>query len=249
MASTWRPSQSSARATLWGAVGAAALGVSVAAWGARRVEPAVAEYGRLAGHAWTGSDVPKPSEAQLEPDAFAPPAFQAFEGEPLGASELAADEAGKQRRSPGKKPQPKASDAPRGLRVSAAAVLKLAQARAMPGASWVAARGKRPAGLELRGVQRLGLGLRDGDVLTHVAGTPVTSVPQVITLVLQQRAKHAPAIEGTCYRADSGFSLVVEMPYPKPREATPGPRLIEPPAPSGSERRFGPQAPGLVVGE
>ena len=109
----------------------------------------------------------------------------------------------------------------RGLRVSAPTVLRLANARVIPEGSYRPATREHPGGMVLRGVSRLGVGLRDGDVLTHVAGAPATSRSAVVAAVLAARAKRAPAISATFLRQGEPWSLTVEMPYLRPSRAAP----------------------------
>lgn len=103
---------------------------------------------------------------------------------------------------------------PRGILVRERSVLALAQRGASPGAVFVPARGARPSGLALRGVSALGLGLQDGDVLTHVAGQRVAAVGDVVALVLAARGRRAPVIGGRVWRGSEPFQLSVEQPYP-----------------------------------
>ncbi|HEY5373014.1 MAG TPA: hypothetical protein VIK01_04975, partial [Polyangiaceae bacterium] len=113
----------------------------------------------------------------------------------------------------------RASDAHR-IRVSAAQVLALAERRAMPQAVSVKANAYHPAGLLLRGVSALGIGVQDGDVLTEAAGQKATSVATVVGVVLAARARQSPEISGRFYRAGVPFLVTVEQPYPK--NANPG---------------------------
>ncbi len=110
----------------------------------------------------------------------------------------------------GRKPTPARSG---GVFVSAATVVRLADARAMPQAVPVAAKAPRPAGLRLVGVAGLGIGMKDGDVLTEVLGTPVRSVGQVIQLVIQARGRREARISGRFWRAGLPWTVVVEQPY------------------------------------
>lgn len=104
--------------------------------------------------------------------------------------------------------------APRhGVFVPARAVLRLAAARVIPRAVPVGPSGTRPAGLRLVGVGGLGLGMRDGDVLTRVAGASVTSVPAVVRGVIAARAQRAREISAEFWRDGEAWSLVVEQPY------------------------------------
>jgi hypothetical protein len=102
-----------------------------------------------------------------------------------------------------------------GIRISAAQVLALAERRAMPQAVPVKANAYHPAGLLLRGVSALGIGVQDGDVLTEAAGQKATSVATVIGIVLAARARQSPEISGRFYRAGVPFQVTVEQPYPK----------------------------------
>jgi len=107
-----------------------------------------------------------------------------------------------------------------GIRISAAQVLALAERRAMPQALPVKANAYHPAGLLLRGVSALGVGVQDGDVLTEAAGQKATSVATVIGIVLAARARQTPEISGRFFRAGVPFLVTVEQPYPK--NANPG---------------------------
>ena len=107
-----------------------------------------------------------------------------------------------------------------GIRISAAQVLALASRRAMPQAVPVKANAQHPAGLSLRGVSGLGVGMQDGDVLTEAAGQKATSVAVVVGIVLSARGRQAPEISGRFFRAGVPFALTVEQPYPK--EPVPG---------------------------
>lgn len=100
-----------------------------------------------------------------------------------------------------------------GLRVSARQVLSLAERRAMPRAVAVPADGRHPAGLKLLNVSGLGVGMRDGDILTRVAGAPALSTGAVVELVLRARARQAPEISAEFWRNGARWSLVVEQPY------------------------------------
>jgi hypothetical protein len=102
-----------------------------------------------------------------------------------------------------------------GVRISASQVLALAARRAMPQAVPVKATAQHPAGLMLRGVSALGVGLQDGDVLTEAAGQKATSVAAVVGIVLAARGRQVPEISGRFYRGWVPFGLSVEQPYPK----------------------------------
>jgi hypothetical protein len=98
--------------------------------------------------------------------------------------------------------------------ISSAQVLALASRRALPNAVPVRASSEHPAGLQLRGVSALGVGLQDGDVLTEAGGQRASSVAAVIGIVLAARARHSPEISGHFFRGNVPYSVRVEQPYP-----------------------------------
>lgn len=112
-----------------------------------------------------------------------------------------------------RKPKAGAPAAERGVFVSAQRVLQLAERRAVPRAAPVAALGQRPAGLRLDGVAALGIGMRDGDILTQVLGAPATSVAAVVSAVIQARAQNVRIISGQFWRDGQVLPLAVEQPY------------------------------------
>jgi hypothetical protein len=97
--------------------------------------------------------------------------------------------------------------------VSRDAVLNLASTGARPRGVPVPATAQRPAGLKLLGVAGLGVGLRDGDVLTRALGVPALSSGAVIQAVLAARAKRAPVLEGEFWRGNQRWIIRVEQPY------------------------------------
>ncbi|HYO96233.1 MAG TPA: hypothetical protein VER33_17060 [Polyangiaceae bacterium] len=125
----------------------------------------------------------------------------------------AARSASKRATNPRRKGAKPVANAASGVFVPASAVLNLARVGLLPQAAAVPAAGSRPAGLKLSGVGGLGLGMRDGDVLTRVAGVPVASVSQVIALVVQAREKRARHIGAEFFRDGLRWSLTVEQPY------------------------------------
>lgn len=144
------------------------------------------------------SDEPPEASDEREPAAFA-------------ASSSAARE-----RTAGKGRVPvRVGNVAHGIRISAAQVLALAARRAMPQAVPVKATTDHPAGLMLRSVSALGVGLQDGDVLTEAAGQKAASVATVVGIVLAARGRQVPEISGRFYRGWVAFGLTVEQPYPK----------------------------------
>ena len=162
------------------------------------------------GQSLLGCDPPRARETIVDPADAASVVLEdlpELDADPASASALT---------RPGKKKPPSALAKPtRGLRVSAATVLRLANRGVRPGGSPVAATDERPAGLALQGVSGLGVGLRDGDVLTQCAGAPASSAGAVIGAVLAARQRRAPAMSGVVYRGAEKIALYVEMPYPK----------------------------------
>jgi hypothetical protein len=198
---------------------AVAASFAIAAWGSARLARA---SGDAIGAAVAGAasalptpgqgllDPPRPRESIVDPADAASVVFEdlpELDGDP--AAIAANTKAGK------KKPPSPAPRPTRGIRVSAATVLRLANRGVRPSGSPVAASADRPAGLALQGVAGLGVGLRDGDVLTQVAGAPASSTGAVIGAVLAARQRRAPAMSGVVYRGADKIALYVEMPYPK----------------------------------
>ncbi len=97
--------------------------------------------------------------------------------------------------------------------ISAERVLRLSREASMPASRYVPAKGSRPAGLQVAGVTGLGIGARDGDVLTRVAGAEVRSSAAVVSSVLRLRAKKVKAISGELWRGQERILITFEMPY------------------------------------
>jgi hypothetical protein len=101
-------------------------------------------------------------------------------------------------------------------------VLNIANAGARPRGVPVAATPLRPAGLQLFGVGALGIGLRDGDVLTRALGQPALSSGAVIGAVLKARAQRVAVLEGEFFRGAQRWLIRVEQPY-LPERVSEGP--------------------------
>jgi hypothetical protein len=198
---------------------AAAASFAVVAWGSARLARASGDalgsaVARAAaalpapGH--SRLDPPRPQETTTEPDAAAGVIF-----EDLPELTLDPDAAAGVTKPGKKKPSSPAVRPVRGIRVKAATVLRLANRGVRPSGVPVPAEGDRPAGLALQGVSGLGVGLRDGDILTQVAGAPASSTGAVVGAVLAARQRRAPAMSGLVYRGSEKIALYVEMPYPK----------------------------------
>ena len=96
--------------------------------------------------------------------------------------------------------------------VSRARVVAAAEAGMRPSGGSVAATSWRPAGLALTGVNPIGVGLRDGDVITRVGGTPATSQGAVIGAVTSALRQKLPAITGEVWRGRQKIVVTVELP-------------------------------------
>lgn len=106
-----------------------------------------------------------------------------------------------------------AGPVPKGLFVSADKVLHLARVGARPGAIPVTPAGPRPGGLLLTGVGGLGVGLQDGDILTHALGQPAVSEEAVVGAIIRARGAREPQLSGRVWRDGRSFALVVAQPY------------------------------------
>lgn len=221
------------RRRLWMTVGVllVALGV-LRGWAVAAIEEQAARFARALG-SFLG-----PSAGAGDEPSFDAPAEE--EAESIsdagdGASELGpdvADDASSSSppkapsRSPvGGRTEKQEPEAPRAVFLPAARVLELALSDAAPrGRPW---RGEAPGrmGVVLQGVDALGIGLRDGDVLVRVGGRPVGDTAAVIALVLEARGRKEPVIAGEVERpvgdgraAVQRLRVVVEQPYPTREE-------------------------------
>lgn len=70
----------------------------------------------------------------------------------------------------------------------------------------------RSAGLALYGVSALGVGLRDGDVLTKINGSPARSQTAVISAVRSAWSDKAKGVSGEVWRGHHRFMVAVEFP-------------------------------------
>lgn len=144
------------------------------------------------------------------PDGATVPA-PIVQGTEVGSMNALAARPDRKRR--GNKPRAAAPPQGGGVRVSAPQVLALAERRVMPRAVAVPASETHPAGLRLLNVSSLGLGMRDGDILTRVSGVPASSTGVVVEVVLRARAVQAREIAAEFWRNGALWSLVVEQPY------------------------------------
>lgn len=165
------------------------------------------ELDRSLGGAWRAAQVQPERDPVLAAPAYAMTPNTVAAPEPEVEAPVAA------RRPPrAKRAKPEAAPQ-RGVRVSAATVLRLARSGARPEGSLVPPSDGCPAGLRLSGVGALGIGLRDGDVLTHADGRPATSRGGVIGSVIAARGAHQREIGGRFCRAGQSYNLIVDQPY------------------------------------
>jgi len=194
---------------------AVAASFALAAWGSARLARASGDaIGSAVARA--ALSLPTPGHGLLDPPSPQDSAPSPADAAPVIFEDLPDLDAAASITKPGKKKPSSTKVRPaRGIRVPAATVLRLASRGVRPSGSPVPASGDRPAGLALQGVGALGIGLRDGDVLTQVAGAPASSASAVIGAVLAARQRRAPAMSGLVYRGSEKIALYVEMPYPK----------------------------------
>lgn len=103
--------------------------------------------------------------------------------------------------------------------IKAQTVLRIANSGRRPTGKSVTAEGQRPAGVQVFGASSLGVGVRDGDIITRVSGVPVTSANQIVSLIIAARGARQSAISGQVYRGQRSYTLTVEQPYlPAPSE-------------------------------
>jgi hypothetical protein len=100
-----------------------------------------------------------------------------------------------------------------GLTVPRQRVEQAARAGHRPSGSGAAATSWRPAGLSLSGASGLGVGLRDGDVVTRVGGTPARSVGAVTGAVSAALDARQPAIVAEVWRGRQRIIVTVELPH------------------------------------
>jgi hypothetical protein len=111
-----------------------------------------------------------------------------------------------------------------GIFVPRARVTAAVKAGIRPGSGGAApATAWRPAGTLVVGVGTLGVGLRDGDVVTRVGAVPATSVNAVVGAIDAALRAGAPAISAEVWRGRHRIVVTVELPKlrRKASEATP----------------------------
>ncbi|MEZ4441802.1 MAG: hypothetical protein R3B72_22060 [Polyangiaceae bacterium] len=143
---------------------------------------------------------PPPPPRPLPPTKEAA-AIEAIDGEPAEAVSPRAAEACAQAPPP-----------PLGVMVSRGRVIAAAKAGIRPSGSGVSATPYRPSGLALHGVGAVGVGLRDGDVVTRVGGARATSQGAVVGAVTSALRQKLPAITAEVWRGQRRILVTVELP-------------------------------------
>lgn len=109
--------------------------------------------------------------------------------------------------------------APQNARASVKQVLHWAEHQIVPRGIARAASDGMPAGIELHGVEALGVGLLSGDRLVTVDGVSVSERSQVVGAVLGARSRRAETMTaGLVRRTKEGpthFTVIIEQPYPE----------------------------------
>ncbi|GEM_PF-1935654 len=169
--------------------------------------------------------LPKSSKPSLvDPQFFSdwPTEPATLKGEPVALVGQSVVGSGKQKNSPSLAKVPSYKPEPKSVRISSKNVLKLALAGVMPQGRMRPPERGMPAGIELRAVAPLGLGLLDGDRLVAVDGVPVRERGQVLQAVLAARVRGDRETRAQLVRVTvqgpQAFFVVVEQPYP-PLEA------------------------------
>lgn len=108
-------------------------------------------------------------------------------------------------------PSPKAPQAV-GVLIRRARVLAAANAGIRPSGVPVPSTSYRPAGLALIGVSAIGVGLRDGDVLTRAGGTAARSDGAIVAAVTVALRRGAPAITADVWRGPRRLIVTVQLP-------------------------------------
>ncbi|MFP6684313.1 MAG: hypothetical protein VB934_06350 [Polyangiaceae bacterium] len=101
---------------------------------------------------------------------------------------------------------------PVGVLIRRARVLAAANAGIRPSGVPVPSTSYRPAGLALVGVSAIGVGLRDGDVLTRAGGTPARSDGAVVAAVTVALRRGDPAITADVWRGPRRLIVTVQLP-------------------------------------
>lgn len=173
------------------------------------------EWGRLSRGATPQRLSPSGSPPYETPPPRAEPRDSSFG--PAPGEQSAAPTVASRRAAPTRPSRP-----PVGVRVSKATIRRLANSGVIPSTVPVPASGRQPAGLRFTDVSGFGIGLRNGDVLTHVAGTPAVDQGTVISVVAAAWKARRATISAEFWRAGRAHPLLVEIPYPRQRPAPAG---------------------------
>ncbi len=120
---------------------------------------------------------------------------------------------------------------PSGVLVSRQRVRAAARAGIRPSGSPVGGNQWRAAGMALTGIELFGVGLRSGDVVTRVGGTPARSQGAVVAAVSAALRRRQPAIVAQVWRGRQKIIVTVQLPLPRaaaPQEKVPPKRRSRP---------------------
>jgi hypothetical protein len=79
-------------------------------------------------------------------------------------------------------------------------------------ARWSGAEDGAPPGVRLTGVSALGVGLRDGDIVTSIEGAPAVDAETATDAALEVIARGSPVLHATVQRGDQVLALTADLP-------------------------------------
>lgn len=161
------------------------------------------------------ADVEGTDTAELGPALELPEPIFRVETGPTDSAAVSGPDAARRPAAPARRQASRGAEPVSGVYVSAEVVLRLANAGVRPTGVPARPTKDRPGGVELRGVSALGLGPRDGDVLTMVEGQAASSVGAVAAAVIGARSRGAAFVTGRAWRGATPYAIRVGMPYPK----------------------------------
>ncbi len=100
----------------------------------------------------------------------------------------------------------------RGLLIRADLVTQAVKSGVRPSVVPAPASGMRPDGFALYDIGGFGAGLRDGDVVTSIAGTPASSVGALIGAIAGSVRANAKSLSAVVWRGDAKLLVTVEIP-------------------------------------
>jgi hypothetical protein len=89
-------------------------------------------------------------------------------------------------------------------------------------ARWSGAEDGAPPGVRLTGVSALGVGLRDGDIVTSIEGVPAPDAETATDEALEVIARGSAVLHATVQRGDQVLALTADLPAAAPPETQAG---------------------------